>query len=356
MVHFVQFNDSAAVANADSLRNQAMAMLLDVDLVVSDGTTVNVELPGIAGIGEGKNKVSVKGQGDLNYTQSPVNDGRMTGRFTINSGFVQYSPPVISEKYFTFQEGSYVAFNGPMMNPTLSIKATDQVKANVTRSGENSRLVNFDVTVTVNGTLENMNVAFDLSTIDDITVNNELTSMSAEQRANQAMNLLLYGIYKGAGTKGDANIGGNLLYSFVESTLNSWMANNIKGVDLSFGIDQYDKTYNGNTQTATSYSYKVSKSLFDNRFKIIVGGSYSTDQEGADTDVAEALFNDISAEYMLNKSGTMYIKVFRHTGYESILEGEITQTGVGFVYRKRLSSLLDMFRKTPKTTQAHEDK
>lgn len=45
MVHFVQFNDSAAVANADSLRNQAMAMLLDVDLVVSDGTTVNVELP-----------------------------------------------------------------------------------------------------------------------------------------------------------------------------------------------------------------------------------------------------------------------------------------------------------------------
>lgn len=356
MVHFVQFNDSAAVASADSLHTQVMAMLLDVDLIVSDGTTVNVELPGIAGIGEGKNKVSVKGQGDLNYTQSPVNDGRMTGRFTINSGFVQYSPPVISEKYFTFAEGSYVAFNGPLMNPTLSIKATDQVKANVTRSGENSRLVNFDVTVTVNGSLENMNVAFDLSTIDDITVNNELTSMSAEQRANQAMNLLLYGVYQGAGTKGNANIGGNLLYSFVESTLNSWVANNIKGVDLSFGIDQYDKTYNGSTQTATSYSYKVSKSLFDNRFKIIVGGSYSTDQEGADTDVAEALFNDISAEYMLNKSGTMYIKVFRHSGYESILEGEITQTGVGFVYRKRLSSLLDMFRKTPKTTQPHEDK
>lgn len=348
MVHFVQFNDSSAVAGADSLSTQSMAMLLDVDLTVEDGTTVNVELPGIAGIGEGKNKVSVKGVGDLNYTQSPVNDGRMTGRFTINSGFVQYTPPVISEKYFTFQEGSYVAFNGPLMNPSLSIKATDQIKANVTRSGENSRLVNFDVTLSVNGTLENMNVVFDLSTIDDITVNNELTSMSPEQRANQAMNLLLYGVYQGAGTKGNANIGGNLLYSFVESTLNSWVANNIKGVDLSFGIDQYDKTYNGSTQTATSYSYKVSKSLFDNRFKIIVGGSYSTDQEGSDTDVAEALFNDISAEYMLNKSGTMYIKIFRHTGYESILEGEITQTGVGFVYRKRLSSLLDMFRKPKK--------
>ena len=47
---------------------------------------------------------------------------------------------------------------------------------------------------------------------------------------------------------------------------------------------------------------------------------------------------------MLNKSGSMYVRIFRHTGYESILEGEITQTGVGFVYRKMLSRIGDMFR------------
>ena len=41
----------------------------------------------------------------------------------------------------------------------------------------------------------------------------------------------------------------------------------------------------------------------------------------------------------------MYLKVFRHTGYESIIEGEITQTGVGFLYRKQVMSLLDIFRK-----------
>ena len=40
----------------------------------------------------------------------------------------------------------------------------------------------------------------------------------------------------------------------------------------------------------------------------------------------------------------MYIKVFRHTGYESILEGEITQTGVGFVVKKRLVNLWELFR------------
>ena len=115
-----------------------------------------------------------------------------------------------------------------MMNPTLNVHASDVIKANVTQEGANSRLVNFDVGLGVTGTLENMNVVFDLSTDDDITVANELQSMSAEQRANQAMNLLLYNVYTGPGTKGNASLSGNPLFSFLESQLNSWMANTVK--------------------------------------------------------------------------------------------------------------------------------
>ena len=33
----------------------------------------------------------------------------------------------------------------------------------------------------------------------------------------------------------------------------------------------------------------------------------------------------------MTKRDNMFLKIFRHTGYESILEGEITETGVGFV-------------------------
>ena len=48
---------------------------------------------------------------------------------------------------------------------------------------------------------------------------------------------------------------------------------------------------------------------------------------------------------MLNKSGSMYIRLFRTTGYESILEGEVTQTGVGFVLRRKIDSLRHLFRR-----------
>ena len=336
MVRFVEFADTVKVETVDEEETSSMAMNLDAKIIVSGGTTINVDLSA-----DGKNRVQLQGSGMLNYTMNNMDDSRFTGRYTIDKGFMRYTPPLMSEKLFNFREGSYVAFNGDMLNPILSIYADDQIKANVTREGQDSRLVNFDVSLAVTNTLSNMDVAFDLSTNEDITIQNELQSMSAEQRANQAMNMLLYNVYTGPGTKTD--VSANPLYSFLESQINTWAANNIKFVDVSFGIDQYDKTAGGDKSTATSYSYKVSKTLFDDRFKIVIGGNYSTDAD-ADEDVTQNLVNDISFEYMLNRSGSMYVKVFRHVGYESVLEGEVTQTGVGFVYKRKLHSLKDLFR------------
>lgn len=338
VVKFVNFADTSAVQAADSLSNSAMALMVDATLNIQNGSTINIDLSS-----NGRNRVSLQPNGILDFSLPPFSEPRLTGRLNIPKGFVRYTPPVLSEKLFNFENNSYVAFNGNVLNPTLNIHAVDVVKANVTQAGQNSRLVNFNVMLGITGTLDRMNVNFDLNTQDDVTVANELQSMSAEQRANQAMNMLLYNIYSGPGTTGDANIGGNALYSFLTSQLNNWAANTIKGVDLSFGIDQYDRTVGGNTSQNTSYSYQVSKSLFNDRFKIVVGGNYSTDANVEDN-FSQNLIKDISFEYFLNNARTMYVRLFRHTGYESILEGEITRTGVGFVYRRKVGTLKRIFK------------
>ncbi|MDE6818371.1 MAG: translocation/assembly module TamB [Muribaculaceae bacterium] len=143
-----------------------MALTATVDIRQGSQFTVDLST-------DGQNRAQLKPQGILTYSMSPAQpDGRLIGRLTIDGGFFRYSLPVISEKTFNFASGSYVAFNGPVMNPTLNISATDQTRANVTRPGENSRLVNFDVTLLAKGTPEHLDVSFDLSTNDDLSLHN----------------------------------------------------------------------------------------------------------------------------------------------------------------------------------------
>lgn len=342
VVKFVNFNDTTQVAEADSIAS-TMNMRVNAKVTVSPGTEVTVLLPAVTGGSNATDRVELQPTANLVYFQNYMGDARMNGSVVLGQGFARYSIPVVGQKKFDFNPTSSVTWSGPVMNPSFNISATDEMKANVT-TGSNSRLVNFLVTLHAVGNLNNPQVSFDLSTNDDLSIQNELQSMSADQRQTQAMNLLLYGQYMSGDTKGNANLGGNMLYSFLESQLNSWAAKTIRGVDLSFGINQYDKLDNGASSTETSYSYQVSKSLFNNRFKINVGGNYSTDAS-ADENLEQNLISDISLEYILRQTQTtnMAVKLFRHNGYESILEGEITETGAGFVMKRKLDNLKRLF-------------
>ncbi|MDE6022869.1 MAG: translocation/assembly module TamB [Muribaculaceae bacterium] len=330
VVKFVNFSDSTQVAKADSLTS-VMGMRITAKAIISQGSHVVVNLGG-------DGKVECNPSGTLNYFQNYVGDMKLNGSLYTGNGYANYSIPVIGKKNFTFDQNSHITWNGDILNPALSIKATDRIKASVQTSG-NTRLVNFLVTLTVGNTLSAPSVVFDLSTDDDLSISNELQSMTSDQRQQQAMSLLLTGMYQGQNSK---TVGSNLatgqLYSFLTSSLNSFLADNVKGVDINLGVNQYETGTDGKTSTNMSYSYQVSKSLLNNRFKIIVGGNYSTDAS-ADDNFQQNLISDIAFEYILKQTNNMSLnaRLFRHTGFESILEGEVTETGVGLSLKRRLA-------------------
>lgn len=337
VVRFVNFNDTAQVTKTDSVVQSSLNMRINAKVAISPGTHLTVLLSN-----NGTDKVELNPTANLTYFQNYMGDMSLNGNMVLGEGYARYSLPVIGEKMFKFDPASSVQFNGPIMDPVLNITATDELKANV-KDGDNSRPVNFLVTAKITNSLKKLQASFDLSTNDDLAIQNELQSMSADQRQTQAMNMLLYGQYMGQNTKANAS-GGNMLYSFLESQINSWAAKNIRGVDLSFGVNQYDKTVDGVTNTQTSYSYQVSKSLFNNRFKVLVGGNYSTD--ASEDEIANNLISDVTLEYVVKQTQTMNmsIKLFRHIGFESILEGEITEMGGAFVFKRKLENLRSLFR------------
>lgn len=341
MVTFVSFADT--VETYEKIANSRVSATTNINATVNIDIDEGVRL-GVNLSTDGNNRIDLVGGGTLLYTMTALGDSRFTGRYNLTGGFVRYNPPILSQKIFNIQEGSYVLWNGDIADPSFNIKAVQRQRSSVSEGDKGSRPVEFDITIYVTNTLKNLGISFDLSTTDDITIQNELQGLTPEQRSSKAINMLLYNSYTGFSSAAD--MAGNPLNSFLESELNMWAQKTLKGVELSFGINDYGDDGTGTQRT--DYSYKISKSLFDNRLKVVVGGSYATNQD-ATQNLKENLIDDISLEYRLTKRENMYLKVFRHTGYESIIEGEITQTGVGFLYRKQLMSLLDLFRKRRNT-------
>lgn len=351
IVTFVSFSDTTDVVEADSLTRVkvgGMNVLVNVDIDNSVKMAVNLST-------DGQNRINVQGGGALTYSMNTLGDSRFSGKYVLTGGTVRYSPPIISEKIFNIQEGSFVEWTGDIADPTLNITAVEVLRTQVTEEDKNSRLVSFNISINIRNTLDNLSITFDLAAPEDLTIQNQLSSLTGEQRASQAMNLLIYNTYSGPGTVGKANLTSNPLNAFIQKELNQWARNNLKNIDLSFGIDTYDQYKDGGASQRTDYSYKLSKTLFNDRVRVVIGGSFSPDVD-PNENLKENLVDDISLEYMLNKRDNMFIKVFRHTGYESILEGEVVQTGFGFVVRKKLLHLRELFKLTRSKQQKTETK
>ncbi len=338
MVTFTDFNGTQSGQTILVTGRGSSANSILVNLNVVNGAKFNAYLSE-----DGQNRATINGSGRLKYSLDFAGKDNLTGTYTIESGNLRYTPPLISQKNFDINNGSTITWTGDMLNPQLNLKGTETLKTSVSSEEEGTRLVEFLIDAHVGGSLSNIDLKFDLNCESDMTVKNELQSMSDNQRSQAAINLLLYNTYSGTNSAGNINnlTASSALFSFLQSQLNTWAAQTLPGVDLSFGINQYEGALSGGTET--SYSYRLAKSLFNDRIKIVVGGEYSTEVRDEES-IANNLFNDISLEYYLNNKRNRFLKLFRHAGYENVLEGQVTETGIAYVLKLKLTNLKNLFK------------
>ena len=332
LIEFVMFNDTIS-GKKTTEETGAFSMNLHANLNIEPGAMFTVYIST-----NGNDRAMIRGNGALSYFMNSQGDMQLTGRYNIDEGYVRYSPPLIGTKNFDIDRGSYINWGGDMLNPQLHITAQTKQTNTVIAEGENSQRVKFIITAEINNTLNNLDLKFDLTAENNLSIQSELLSMSQEQRSNQAINLLLYNNYTGSITSSVSSPNSNMLYSFLSSQLNNWASKVVKGVDISLGI----KEYNSSTTRSMNYSYQISKSLFDNRFKMSVGGNYDT-AYGSDNSIAQNLLNDISFEYLITPSGTMSVQIYSHLTHDDIYKDNVTETGAAFVIRRKLNTLRNLF-------------
>lgn len=354
LVTFTDFRDTTAVADVSRPPVNGLDMLLMMN--IEQGARVLCALNS-----DQSNYVDLEGGGELRMTYSPMNDLQLFGRYTVNDGEMKYALPIIPLKTFTIEKGSYVEFNGDIMNPSLNLTATEQVKALVGAQTGNSRSVLFECGVKVTQTLQNMGLEFTLDAPDDMTVKNELAAMGMEQRGKLSVTMLTTGMYLADGNTSGFSMN-SALNSFLQSEINNITSSALRTVDISLGLDQNS---DGTGNTYTDYSFKFAKRFWNNRLNFIIGGKYS--DAGTATNDDGMFIDNVSLEYRLDETAMRYVKVFYNKDKNDLLEGRIAEYGAGFVWRKKLDRLSDIFRGKSRTqppggsrpalqTQIQEDK
>ncbi|WP_033148565.1 translocation/assembly module TamB domain-containing protein [Prevotella sp. P6B1] len=330
LVKFTDFSDSTI---AVVTRPAPSGLNIDLTINVSQGAHIVCDLNA-----DESNYVDLMGGGDLRmlYNSEGIN---LTGRYTLSSGEMKYSLPVIPLRTFHVKEGSYVEFTGDPMNPKLNITAVERTKSNVTNEAGVSRTVQFDCGVIITKTLNDMGLEFIIDAPEDQTVSGELATMSKEERGKMAVAMLTTGMYLADGNTGGFSMN-SALSSFLQSEINSIAGSALKTLDLSVGIDN---STDASGMMHTDYSFKFAKRFFNNRLKVELGGKVSSGNSDAMSGGQnQSFFDNVTMEYRLNQDATKNLKLFYNQNVYDWLEGYTGEYGLGFVWRKKMNSLLDV--------------
>lgn len=304
-------------------------------------------------------KVELEGGGDLSFQYTPQGEMVLNGRYTLSGGIVKYALPIIPLKEFNIQDGSYVQWSGDPMDPYLDLTATERIRTNVTQDGSGSRMVNFDVGIALKQQLENLGLQFVLTAPEDQTMQTSLNSMGEDERTKLAVGMIITGMYLANSSGGKQNLNmGAALNSFLNSEISNIAGSALKTVDISFGMDSYDENGDGTGGQRTDYNFSFAKRFWNDRIRIVLGGRISTGENASNSNQTQAFIDNVSIEYRLDASGTRYVKLFHDKNYESLLEGEITETGVGIVLRRKMLHMRELFnfkKNRPKPVYEEEE-
>ena len=129
------------------------------------------------------------------------------------------------------------------------------------------------------------------------------------------------------------------LSAFLNSQINQISNKALRSLDVSIGVDN---SINNSGAIHTDYSFKFAKRFWNNRLKVSIGGKLSSGVDAATQN--ETFFDNVTLEYRLSPTSNKYLNLFYQRDDYDWLEGNVSKFGGGFIWKRKLDSLKDLFR------------
>lgn len=286
--------------------------------------------------------ISVQGEGNFRLNIPPFSEMNLFGSYDFSGGGeVRYEFPVVGRKTFEIDPSSSVGWNGNLLTPSIHFQAINRVRAEVVENKQ-SRKVDFDVLIFAKEKDTGYEIAFDLKAPNDLSLQNQLASMSSEERGKQAVAMMVSGSYL-AGEKNPASME-KILSNLAVNELNNLTGKFLQGTDLNLGMELNDGSESGTIYT--NYTYSFSKRFYNDRIRVVLGGKVAAGN--LPTNYEQTFIDNVTLEYRLDQAGNRYLSLFHKRNNENLFEGLITETGISYLWRRKLYKISDIFKKHTK--------
>ena len=334
--------------------------------------------------------VEIQGEARLTGGMDPSGKLTLVGVYQVEKGAYELSVSLIKRR-FDIQKGSTITWTGEPTTANLNITALykttaapiDLIEQQLT--GLSSSEINmykqrmpFNTNLILKGELLKPEIKFDI-TIDDenpslatSVIDNTKAKLDQLRTDEAEMNkqvfaLLILGRFIGENPF-QSQVGFSAetmarqsVSNILSQQLNNLAGDLIQGVELDFGLNTEDDYSSGNKNTRTDLNVAVSKRLLDDRLKVSIGSNFGLDGDARQNENMTNIAGDISVDYSISRDGRYMLRAYRKNEYQVALQGQIVETGVGFIITLDYDKFREIFEKTRrnrnyKRTQRTESK
>lgn len=329
--------------------------------------------------------IKLQGEAQLTGGIDPSGKTTLLGRYEVNEGAYEMSVSLLKRK-FEIQDGSTIIWTGEPMKADVDITAVYKTKAapldllQQQITGDQNmykQRIPFNTLLKMSGELLKPEITFDItvdgnnpSVSSDVIgmVNSKLDQLRTEESEmnKQVFALLLLNRFVGenpfessTGMSAES-MARQSVSKMLSQQLNNLAADLIEGVELNFDLESTDDYSSGTRENRTDLNVGISKRLLNDRLKVSVGSNFGLEGNERQNEQMTNIAGDIEIEYLLSRDGRYMLKAYRKNEYQVALQGQIIETGVGFVITLDYTEFKELmrrrkrnreFRKTQRTLQ-----
>jgi hypothetical protein len=314
--------------------------------------------------------LTVQGKSSLAASLDESGKLSLTGLYEVERGSYQFSLNML-KKRFEIVKGSTITWTGDPLSALVNIKALYKLKASPidlveqqlvgqtpTEVNKYKQRLPVEVYLKMGAELMKPQISFDIIIPEqEISkwplVDDKLQKLRTDESEmnKQVFALLILGRFVGEdlmqNNTGSTTTGTMVRQSVsgvLSSQLNRVAGDLIKGVDLNFDFESQDDYSTGSAQTRTDLKVGMSRTLKNDRIKVNVGTNVPIEGSGTATN-ASYISSDVQVDYMLSKDGKYMLRTYSKNKYEGVIEGQIVETGLTFIFTVEYDKFKQIFRK-----------